>query len=130
MLDALRQDKYAALRFMKKVLKCHGSPAANTTDGLRSLKVRREISVTQASGGRTLGQQSLGAQSFQLPRTRASDAQVSANASSKKFSSVHANVHHHFNLARHLIDRQTDKNPPVSWWLWRLASWVVLEDRP
>jgi putative transposase len=26
---------------------------------------------------------------------------------SQKFASVHANVHNHFNLERHLIDRQT-----------------------
>ena len=25
----------------------------------------------------------------------------------QKFASVHANVHNHFNLERHLIDRQT-----------------------
>lgn len=27
----------------------------------------------------------------------------------QKFASVHANVHHHFNSERHLIDRQTYK---------------------
>jgi len=27
----------------------------------------------------------------------------------QKFASVHANVHNHFNLQRHLIDRQTYK---------------------
>ena len=27
----------------------------------------------------------------------------------QKFASVHANVHNHFNLERHLIDRQTYK---------------------
>jgi putative transposase len=32
------RDKDAALRFMKKTLKRHGSPAALTTDGLRSYR--------------------------------------------------------------------------------------------
>jgi len=32
------RDKAAALRFMKKALKRHGSPEAITTDGLRSYK--------------------------------------------------------------------------------------------
>ena len=32
------RDKAAALRFMKKALKRHGSPAAITTDGLRSYR--------------------------------------------------------------------------------------------
>jgi len=27
----------------------------------------------------------------------------------QKFASVHANIHNHFNLERHLADRQTDK---------------------
>lgn len=27
----------------------------------------------------------------------------------QKFASVHANVHNHFNLERHLVDRQTYK---------------------
>lgn len=30
------RDKASALSFMKKALKCHGSPEAITTDGLRS----------------------------------------------------------------------------------------------
>jgi putative transposase len=33
------RDKDAALRFMKKALKRHGSPEAITTDGLRSYRV-------------------------------------------------------------------------------------------
>ena len=32
------RDKAAALRFMKKALKLHGSPLATTTDGLRSYR--------------------------------------------------------------------------------------------
>jgi putative transposase len=32
------RDKDAAMRFMKKALKCHGSPAAITTDSLRSYR--------------------------------------------------------------------------------------------
>ena len=40
----------------------------------------------------------------------------------QKFVSVHAHVHNHFNLVRHLIDRQTYKNrrPAV------LAEWQDL----
>lgn len=34
-----------------------------------------------------------------------------------KFVSVHANVHHHFNLERHLVDRQTYKEPAQPHWL-------------
>jgi putative transposase len=30
----------------------------------------------------------------------------------QKFASVHANVHNHFNLERHLVDRETHKARP------------------
>jgi putative transposase len=38
----------------------------------------------------------------------------------QKFASVHANVHNHFNLERHFVDRQTYKQRRsaalVEWW--------------
>jgi putative transposase len=37
----------------------------------------------------------------------------------QKFASVHANVHNHFNLERHLVDRQTFKERPAA----ALADW-------
>ncbi len=44
-----------------------------------------------------------------LPTTRAGDAQIRRMSTLEKFASVHANVHNHFNLERHLVDRQTHK---------------------
>ena len=40
----------------------------------------------------------------------------------QKFASVHANVHNHFNLERHLIDRQTYKERRSA----ALAEWQSL----
>ena len=40
----------------------------------------------------------------------------------QKFASVHANVHNHFNLERHLIDRQTYKGRRSA----ALAEWKIL----
>ena len=40
----------------------------------------------------------------------------------KKFASVHANVHNHFNLERHLVDRQTYKARRSA----ALAEWCQL----
>jgi putative transposase len=34
----------------------------------------------------------------------------------KKFASVHANVHNHFNLDRHLTDRQTNCSATLAEW--------------
>ena len=41
------RDKDAALRFMKKALKRHGSPEAITTDGLRSYKALRSAALAE-----------------------------------------------------------------------------------
>jgi putative transposase len=40
----------------------------------------------------------------------------------QKFASVHANVHNHFNLERHLIDRQTYRERRSA----ALAEWQIL----
>ena len=40
----------------------------------------------------------------------------------QKFASVHANVHNHFNLERHLVDRQTYKDRRSA----ALAEWQIL----
>jgi putative transposase len=40
----------------------------------------------------------------------------------QKFASVHANIHNHFSLERHLIDRQTYRKRRSA----ALAEWQVL----
>jgi putative transposase len=40
----------------------------------------------------------------------------------QKLASVHANVHNHFNLERHLIDRQTYKERRSA----ALAEWLIV----
>ena len=40
----------------------------------------------------------------------------------QKFASVHANVHNHFNLERHLVDRETYKARRSA----ALAEWQIL----
>ena len=40
----------------------------------------------------------------------------------QKFASVHANVHNHFNLERHLVDRQTFKERRSA----ALAQWRLI----
>jgi transposase-like protein len=59
------RDKAAALRFMKKALKRHGSPAMITTDGLRSYGAamnelgRRERAMLRPSAARWFGKRPL-----------------------------------------------------------------------
>jgi putative transposase len=40
----------------------------------------------------------------------------------QKFASVHANVHNHFNLERHLVDRETYKQRRSA----ALAEWQII----
>jgi putative transposase len=74
------RDKGAALRFMKKALKRHGSPEAITTDGLRSYKAAMtRARQSREAGGGTLGQQPGGELASELSTTRAGDAEVPTN---------------------------------------------------
>lgn len=104
------RDKAAALRFMRKALKRHGSPEAIVTDGLRSYKAAMtELGCEQKQeGGRWANNR---AENSHLPFRRRERAmqRFRQMKSLQKFASVHANVHNHFATERHLIDRQTYK---------------------
>ncbi|QQV77586.1 IS6 family transposase [Sphingomonas aliaeris] len=117
------RDKDAALRFMKKALKRHGSPEAITTDGLRS------YGAAMKDLGNT-GKQEVGrwannrVENSHLPFRRRERAMLRFRRMKtlQKFASVHANVHNHFNLERHLIDRQTYKERRSA----TLAEWRII----
>jgi putative transposase len=117
------RDKTAALTFMKKALKRHGSPAEIVTDGLRSYGAAMD-----ALGNRQ--KQRIGRRSnnvlecSHLPLRRRERAMLKFRRMKilQKFASVHANVHNHFNLERHLVDRQTYKERRSA----ALAEWQNL----
>ena len=100
------RDKAAALRFMKKALKRHGSPEAITTDVLRAYKVTMSEFGCEAKQERLVR-----VESSHLPFRRRERAMLRFRQmkSLQKFASVHANVHNHFNQERHLVDRETYK---------------------
>jgi putative transposase len=118
------RDKAAALTFMKKALKRHGSPAAITTDGLASYKAAmKELGNTD--------KQEVGhwannrAENSHLPFRRRERAMLRFRQMKtlQKFASVHANVHNHFNLERHIVDRQTYKERrSAAFAEWRLIA--------
>jgi putative transposase len=117
------RDKDAALRFMKKALKRHGSPKAITTDGLRSYRAAMTELGNEAKQevGRWANNR---VENSHLPFRRRERAMLRFRRvkSLQKFASVHANVHNHFNLERHLIDRQTFKARRSA----ALAEWQIL----
>jgi len=111
------RDKAAALTFMKKALKRHGSPEAITTDELRSygaamteLGNRRKQEVGRWANNRV--------ENSHLPFRRRERAMLRFRQMKtlQKFASVHANVHNHFSLARHLIDRPATRNDAPPRW--------------
>jgi putative transposase len=104
------RDKSAALAFMKKALKRHGSPAAIVTDGLRSYPAAmRQLGILER---REVGRwKNNRAENSHLPFRRRERAMLRFRRMKtlQKFASVHANVQNHFNTERHLVDRPTYK---------------------
>ena len=117
------RDDDAALTFMKKALKRHGSPEAITTDGLRSYRAAmNELGNAQKQEvGRWANNR---IENSHLPFRRREWAMVRFRRMKtlQKFASVHANVHNHFNLERHLVDRQTYKQRRFA----ALAEWQII----
>ena len=105
-----KRDKSAALQFFKKALKRHGSPATIVTDGLKSYPAAmKDLGVEERREmGRWMNNRS---ENSHLPFRRSERVMLRFRQmkSLQKFTSVHANVHNHFNSERHLVDRQTYK---------------------
>jgi putative transposase len=98
------RDKTAALAFMKRALKRHGSPEAITTDGLRSY--RAAMSELRNTEKQEIGRWANNrVENSHLPFRRRERAMLRFRQmkSLQKFASVHANVHNHFNLERHPV---------------------------
>ena len=104
------RDKAAALAFMKKTMKRHGSPEVITTDGLKSYRAAmNEVSnANKQQIGRWANNR---VENSHLPFQRRERATLRFRQmkSLQKFASVHANVHNHFNQERHLVSRQEYK---------------------
>lgn len=114
------RDKKAALAFMKKALKRHGKAEVIVTDGLRSYHAAmRELgNEERREVGRWANNR---AENSHLPFRRRERAtqRFRQMKSLQKFVSVHASLHNHFNLERHLVDRQAYKQRRSAAW----AEW-------
>ena len=108
---------------MKKALKRHGEPEGITTDELRSYRAAmKELgNADKQEVGRWANNR---VENSHLPFRRRERAMTRFRRikSLQKFASVHANVHNHFNLERHLIDRVTYKTRRSA----ALAEWQNL----
>ncbi len=117
------RDKAAALTFMKKTMKRHGSPHTITTDGLASYRAAmKELGNTDKQAiGRWANNK---VENSHLPFQRRERATLRFRQmkSLQKFASVHANFHNHFNHERHLVSRQDYKTRRSA----ALAEWQSL----
>ncbi len=98
-----RRDRKAALRFLKCAMKRYGRPQSIVTDRLRSYRVAMKVIGNAANQicGRWLNNR--GENSHQPFRRReGAMAKFRDIKTLQKFTAVHASIHNHFNLDRHL----------------------------
>ena len=118
-----RRDRGAALKFLKRTIKRYGRPWTMVTDRLRSYGAamkdigneRRQVC------GRWLNNR---AENSHQPFRRQEGAMAKFRdiKTLQKFASVHASVHNHFNLERHLTRRAEFKENRSA----ALAEWRQL----
>ena len=109
-LATKRRDRKAALKFLKRAMKRYGRPWSIVTDRLRSYGAAMK---GIGNGGR----QECGcwlnnrAENSHQPFRRREGAMARFRdiKTLQKFASVHASIHNHFNLDRHLNRRDTFK---------------------
>ncbi len=118
-----KRDKAAALKFLKRILKKYGRPRTIVTDGLRSYRAAmKELGVSgRQQAGRRLDDRAENSHRPFRRRERATP-RFRRMKTPQKFSSIHAQVHNHFNQKRHLVNRDV-YNPRRSA---ALAEWRTL----
>ena len=117
------RDKDAALAFMKKTLKRHGSPATIVTDGLWSCKTAMtDLGNTGNQAVRRSANNRVENSHLPCRRREWAMQRFRRMKTLQKFASVHANISNHFSAERHLVDRQTYKQRRAG----ALADWQLL----
>ena len=105
-----RRDRIAALKFLKRAMKRYGRPRSIVTDRLRSY--RAAMNVIGNAGDQTYGRwlNNRAENSHQPFRKREGAMSKFRDIKTlQKFASVHASIHNHFNLERHLNRRDDFK---------------------
>ncbi len=105
-----RRDRKAALKFLRKTMKRHGSSVVVVTDKLRSYGAAMKVlgNAEKQKTGRWLNNR--GENSHQPFRRRErAMLRFRQMRTLQKFASVHASVHNHFHPERSLYSRQNFK---------------------
>ena len=118
-----RRDRRAALAFLKRAMKQYGQPNAIVTDRLKSYRAAMNVigNASDQEVGRWLNNR---AENSHQPFRRREGAMSKFRdvKTLQKFGSIHASIHNHFNLARHLNSRETFKQNRSA----ALAEWRQL----
>ncbi len=118
-----RRDRRAALEFLKRAMKRYGRPWLIVTDRLRSYRAAMTVigNAANQTCGRWLNNRA--ENSHQPFRRREGEmANFRDIKSLQKFAAVHASIHNHFNLDRHLNRRAIFKQNRSA----ALAEWRQL----
>jgi putative transposase len=118
-----KRDKAAALKLLKRIMKKYGRPRKIVTDGLRgySAAMKEVGNAGRLQVGRGLNNRAENSHQPSRRRERAMQRFRSMKAL-QKFSSVHAQVHNHFNQERHFVTRRIYKQRRSA----ALAEWRAL----
>jgi len=118
-----RRDRHAALRFLRKAMKRYGRPEVIVTDCLKSYRAAMKVIGNEGKqdAGRWLNNR---AENSHLPFRRRERAMLRFRRmrSLQKFVAVHSSIHNHFNLERHINDRNWFKENRQT----ALAEWRQL----
>ena len=115
-----KRDKAAALKFLKRI---NGRPRKIVTDGLRaySAAMKEVGNADRQEVGRRLNNRAKNSHQPFRRRERAMQ-RFRSMKTLQKFSSVHAEVHNHFNQERYLVTREVYKQRRAG----ALAEWRAL----
>jgi len=115
-----RRDRKAALQFLKRAMKRYGQPKVIVTDRLKSYRAAMKVignSADQEYGRRLNNRAENSHQPFR--RREGAMSKFRDEKTLQKFASVHASIHNHFNLDRHLNSRETfrqDRSATLAEW--------------
>jgi len=105
-----RRDRTAALKFLKRTMKRYGRPRTIVTDRLRSYSAAMKVigNGEHQECGRWLNNRAENSHQPFRRRERAM-AKFRSAKSLQNSAAAHASIHNHFNLERHLYNRENFK---------------------
>jgi len=118
-----QRNRRAALKFLKRAMSRYGQPKVIVTGRLRSYRAAMKVigNSERQECGRWLNNR---AENSHQPFRRREGAMLKFRdvKTLQKFASIHASIHNHFNLERHLNRRETFKENRTA----ALAEWRQL----